>query len=95
MHSDIIASSFVSLNVNPTLLHLPVENAMIVMFSCHFKMQQTLAQEAKNQLYVFLLPFGCASCHSVVLAVTGPLKEKQIAYVCRETLQVRTPRLLT
>lgn len=23
------------------------------------------------------------------VAVTGPLKEKQIAYVCRETLQVR------
>lgn len=24
-----------------------------------------------------------------LVAVTGPLKEKQIAYVCRETLQVR------
>lgn len=37
----------------------------------------------------------CELLFKVVFTVTGPLKEKQIAYVCRETLQVRIPLLLT
>lgn len=49
--------------------------------------------ERQNELYVLL--HYAQFLLKVVFTVTGPLKEKQIAYVCRETLQVSTPSNLT